>query len=655
MYYFEEGDSDENWLIFFEGGGGCSTIEECNERYTNPYTKILMTAEPLKIENNHFIDGTDLLSNNASDNPLFYNFNRVLVPYCSQDAFLANSPLPSVDLGDDNNISFVFRGRVILESVVQDLLDMGMANASRLVLAGSSAGGVGILNNLKWIQGQLNNSTDLSLIVDSSWFIPYDDYHAINFSLEQVDMLNITQPLCMDYSAGFPCCTSLVCLLTKDDFIQNKLPRTFIITSLYDIFTLEESLKDIVNMLDFSSSAEISDQDFLRMFNAYGALMNSTLLETFLHINNQKVTIFAPSCTQHVYLATSSLWNEGELLNGTTNGSFLEGVFRLTNPVQSGQWDSVMINMTNNESRFISLHGALQDWYNDRTEQKFYVDVCKGPACGQCPSDISLEFSYTLWNNEANIAVLVISSVMAAIPVFIKLFLYVCMKRMLYKQKVYIYNMTRTLKNKPKFPKAIHAVSVSCTSLSYHLDTSTDSNKKPGMDHNEAAQIHHSNYRLSALANTVLPCCRPLCYRYNAPVGDSEAGQSIQANPATVNGMRSDSGISSSIVSHSLTKNGMEYSDSSSMDLIIDSNSPAHSTASRPPPSLPKKKVILKQVNMYVNPGELLAIMGPSGSGKTTLLDVLLGRRRTGHVRVSKHEYLCGMHVIHPLNSMTCG
>lgn len=638
VYYLEESDSDD-WLIFFEGGGGCTTVEQCNERYSNENTTILMTAEPLKEERNRFIDGRDLLSSDAKENPLFHDFNRVLVPYCSQDAFLANSSLPTVDIGHIANISFVFRGRVILQSVIQDLLDLGMNDAARVVLAGSSAGGVGVLNNLEWIQGQLNVSTDLSLIIDSSWFIPFNDYHAINFSPEEATLYGIEQPLCFDHSSGYPCCTSLVCLLTNDDYIQQQLPHTFFITSLYDIFTLEESLKDIVSLLDFTASAEISDQDFLRIFNSYGALMNSTLLETFSHPSNQNVSIFAPSCIQHVYLATSSLWDENELLYSTIDGSFTEGVFRLTNPVQSGQWDTVMINMTVNESRSVSLHSALQEWYNDRSEQVFYADVCKGPTCGQCPGNISLEFTYVLWDEHYNIVVLIVSSILAATPLLIKMCLYFCMKRMLYRQKVYNYNLIRTLKNKPKFPKAVHAVSVSCTNLSYHLDTA-ENHKKPGTDYNEAAQIHHSHHRLSALTNTVLPCCKPLCHRYNAPVGDSEVGQttnSVRANSGMVNGLRPDSGISSSIVSNPLTKNGMEYSDSTSMDFILESRSPAHSTAYRPPPQTAsqRKKVILRQVNMYVNPGELLAIMGPSGSGKTTLLDVLLGRRRTGHVRVS--------------------
>ena len=50
-------------------------------------------------------------------------------------------------------------------------------------------------------------------------------------------------------------------------------------------------------------------------------------------------------------------------------------------------------------------------------------------------------------------------------------------------------------------------------------------------------------------------------------------------------------------------------------------------------PNNPREKMVLKDISVYFNPGELVAIMGPSSSGKTTLLDLLTGRRR-GHSKV---------------------
>ena len=632
LYYIEKVPQAEGWIIFLEGGGGCSTVDECNTRYNNNDTRILMTSNDYPDE----LDGKDLLSNDSSLNPLFHNYTRVMIPYCSQDAFLANSSVPEgVELGDPDNISFVFRGRVILQSVIKELLqDHGLGTSKRVVFAGSSAGGVGVVNNLEWIRSRLNTTgqaPELSLIIDSSWFIPFRGYHKINFSLEIVQFYDIDYPACMDHSLGFPCCTSLACLLTNDEYSQ-PLPPTFLITSLYDIFTLENSLTETVALLDFSGESEISDQDFLRIFNAYGTLMNSSVYETFRHDITPKVSVFAPSCTQHVFLTTSSLWDSDGLLNRTIDGSFQESVFELTNPVRSGIWDSVTVNTPHNGS--VSLHQALQDWYADFDNKVFYADVCTGPACGVCPSSVNLVFSYDLWPEGAAIFVLVIASLMAAMPLLIKICLYGRMKYMLYRQRVYVYKMSKTVKNKPKFPKPVHAVSVSCAGLSYLLDT-VDDTKKVDTDQTETVQVPTRHYRLSALCNTVMPCCKSLCHRYNAPVGDSETGQASMAlSSLNGTGLRSDSGISSSIVSHTKT-NSSEYIETTSMDLILDSQSPPTPVHKPPTKSRTlKKKVILRQVNMYINPGELMAIMGPSGSGKTTLLDVVLGRRRVGHVQV---------------------
>jgi len=55
------------------------------------------------------------------------------------------------------------------------------------------------------------------------------------------------------------------------------------------------------------------------------------------------------------------------------------------------------------------------------------------------------------------------------------------------------------------------------------------------------------------------------------------------------------------------------------------------------------RRVLLNNVNGYVRPGQLLAIMGPSGAGKTTMLNLLAGRAY--HQKISGQVLINGKEV----------
>ena len=350
-YFIRKGEHlEKKWVIFLESGGGCGSPRSCTERYVTQsvrrdyqhydsslqslvtdvegayrdhghdwegFTSKLMTSlwnfrkSPSHREftqGNFSAEGRDILSPNVQENPLYFNYTHVVVPYCSSDLWLGASENYKLASNPDFQFrfspieaenEFTFRGEAIFKAVIWDLLNLhNLDSATEVVLAGSSAGGVGVINYAHWVYDQLSSTGgSLSLLVDSAWFINFHGNMERRFSPDTLHYLGIpANHSCNDLSEGYPCCISAKCMLSSPSYYPQAVP-TFAVFSLYDLYFLTDSLKSV-------STERILDA--LRIVSEYGGEMNTTLVDTSVH--NPLFSYFVPSCLQHVYFAVSSLW-----------------------------------------------------------------------------------------------------------------------------------------------------------------------------------------------------------------------------------------------------------------------------------------------------------------------------------------------------------
>ena len=276
------------------------------------------------------IEGRDILDTDPDENSLFHDYNHVLIPYCSSDIWLGEETTTTgaVESGatrcscfnyttsagpgcfnfrNSGELLFTFRGKTIYQSVIMQLVtDYGLRDAAKVILAGSSAGGVGVVNHAQWTRGVLNSSTELNVFADSSWFIDYLDGIESVFNLATsenrssnddtrqrlLDTIESNEA-CNDTDRfGYPCCISAHCVFTQRDsngqlqFYPENTP-TFMLFSLYDIYLLAPGLSTVAN-LEQSMDAQSDGRgdgagalgivlDFLRVVGEYGGTMNNTL------------------------------------------------------------------------------------------------------------------------------------------------------------------------------------------------------------------------------------------------------------------------------------------------------------------------------------------------------------------------------------------
>uniref|UniRef100_A0A8B9J6Q6 Notum, palmitoleoyl-protein carboxylesterase n=1 Tax=Astyanax mexicanus TaxID=7994 RepID=A0A8B9J6Q6_ASTMX len=168
-YYLKESRGSRRWLIFLEGGWYCFNKENCDSRYETMRRLMSSSKWP------QTKTGTGILSSLPEENPHWWNANMVFLPYCSSDVW--SGATPKTDQND-----YAFMGSLIIKEVVKDLLSKGLDNGKILLLAGSSAGGTGVLLNVDAVAELLEQLGHPNIQVrglsDSGWFLDNNQYRS---------------------------------------------------------------------------------------------------------------------------------------------------------------------------------------------------------------------------------------------------------------------------------------------------------------------------------------------------------------------------------------------------------------------------------------------------------------------------------------------
>ena len=318
--YFLGVQNTSKWIIFLESGAYCLTKADCLARFGNEYTKVLMTSQQMP----DTIEGRDLLSSSPSENGLFDDFSRVLIPYCSSDAFLGTETKASSFENIRSVDDFIFSGQIIFQSVIFALLLQGLNHARELVLIGSSAGAVGAYNQVKWLQDLLssrNLDVNLSVIIDGGWFINFQESIASKVAKEFYQGGKPLPRACADSTYGYPCCLSASCMLTRGYYPSN-VPTIFVF-SMYDIYIIGDSVERTYKRVNVAANGVTA---LITLVDLYGGAMNQSLVA--IRPNSSNFSYFVPACFQHTFFSMSSLRDQGGVLHYSrmfTQGNTLFG------------------------------------------------------------------------------------------------------------------------------------------------------------------------------------------------------------------------------------------------------------------------------------------------------------------------------------------
>ncbi|KAJ6806784.1 pectin acetylesterase 5-like isoform X1 [Iris pallida] len=156
------GSGEKNWVLHIEGGGWCNSVKSCSFRRGTPL------GSSHFMEREIFLHG--ILSHDQSQNPDFYNWNRVKIRYCDGGSFSGD-----VEIQVQNGRKLIFRGQRIWEAIMDELLSKGLENAKQAFLTGCSAGGLATFIHCDSFRALMPKETVVKCLADAGFFLDEKD------------------------------------------------------------------------------------------------------------------------------------------------------------------------------------------------------------------------------------------------------------------------------------------------------------------------------------------------------------------------------------------------------------------------------------------------------------------------------------------------
>ncbi|XP_065853439.1 pectin acetylesterase 5-like [Euphorbia lathyris] len=235
-YHFQKGfgSGSTNWLLHIEGGGWCDSIESCSFRKR---TK-LGSSNSMERQ----VPFSGILSRHQSQNPDFFNWNKVKIRYCD-GASLAGHP----ENESKNGTQLYFRGQLIWEAIMDELLSIGLSNAKKALLSGCSAGGLSTLIHCDSFRALLPKDATVKCLADAGFFLDEKDilgHHTMrSFYHNVVDLQGVEKSLHKNCIARMGK-DYFKCLFPRE-IIKDIMTPVFLVNPAYDFWQIQHILVSV--------------------------------------------------------------------------------------------------------------------------------------------------------------------------------------------------------------------------------------------------------------------------------------------------------------------------------------------------------------------------------------------------------------------------